>query len=132
MFGEASEPTHRPISIGQSPSRRRSLSSTFFGVSAHELEGAHDAGSTGELVEGKEPQRIAHDDGDTGAKNPRTAQSSMSDHEGGKPEISLRFAAAGREEQQIGGLAVDVRPIDEASQIEQDESKLKRSPLWFR
>ena len=104
----------------------------ILGVGAHELEGAHDAGSTGELVEGKEPQRVAHDDGDTGAEHPRTAQSSMSDHEGREPEVSLGLAAAGREEQQIGGLAVDVRPIDEAGQIEQHESELKRPPLRFR
>jgi hypothetical protein len=72
----------------------------------------------------RSPQRIAHDDGDTGAENPRTTQSSMSNHKGGEPEVSLRLAAAGWEEQQIGGLTADVRPIDEASQIEQHESKL--------
>jgi hypothetical protein len=56
----------------------------------------------------------------------------MSNHKCGEPEVSLCFAAAGREEQQIRGLAVEVRPIDEASQIEQDGGKLNRSPLWFR
>ena len=56
----------------------------------------------------------------------------MGDHERRKAEIGLGLAAAGWEEQQVGGLAVDMRAIDEAGEIEQDEGELERPPLRFR
>ena len=56
----------------------------------------------------------------------------MRDHERREAEIGLGLAAAGREEQEIGGLAVDMRAIDQAGQIEQHEGKLERPPLRLR
>ena len=100
-------------------------------IGAHQFERAYNARRAGELVKRKEAQRIAHDDGDAGAKNARAAQPSMSDHKGREPEIGLGLAAAGREEQQVGGLTIDVPPIDEAGQVKQNEGKLEWPPLRF-
>ena len=46
-----------------------------------------------------------------------------------RPEIGLGLAAAGREEQQVSNLAIGVRSIDQAGEVEQDEGELERPPL---
>ncbi len=101
-------------------------------VGAHQLQRANDAGRASELVERKEAQRVAHDDGDTGAEHARAAQPPMRDHERREAEIGLGLAAAGREEQQVGSLAVGMRAIEKAGHIEQDEGELERPPFGCR
>ena len=53
QFGEASDPTQSPISIGQSPSTRRPFLSTLAG-SVRIRSSADDTRSAGELVERKQ------------------------------------------------------------------------------
>ena len=52
----------------------------------------------------------------------------MGDGEGGEAQIGLGLAAAGREEQEIDQLAIGVRLLGEAVEIEQDEGELERPP----
>ena len=53
----------------------------------------------------------------------------MRDDEGGEAEIGLGLAAAGREEQEVGDLAVGVGLVGQAGEVEQDEGELERAPL---
>ena len=52
----------------------------------------------------------------------------MRDRPGGEAEIGFRLAAAGREEQQIDDLAIVVRRVLQAGEVEQDEGELERPP----
>ncbi len=56
----------------------------------------------------------------------------MGDHERRKAEIGLGLAAAGREEQQVSNLAIGMLAIGKASDIEQNERELERSPFGCR
>ena len=69
-LGEASEPTQRPISIGQSPSSGRPLLVGERRIGAHQLQRADHAGGARQLVERQQAQRVAHDHGDAGAQPP--------------------------------------------------------------
>jgi hypothetical protein len=80
-------------------------------IVAHEFERANDPGGAGKLVTSEQPQSVAHDDGDTGAEHARPGQPTMSDHEGGKPEIRFGFTAASGEEQEIGKFAIRMAPV---------------------
>ena len=60
---------------------------------------------------------------------PEPRQPAMGDDEGREAEIGLGLAAAGREEQQIGGLAVGMLAIGKPGEIEQDEGELERPPF---
>ena len=59
---------------------------------------------------------------------PGLAQAAQRDREGGEAEIGLGLAAAGREEQQVDDLAVRMRRIGQAGEVEQDEGELERPP----
>ena len=53
----------------------------------------------------------------------------MRDHQRREAEIGLGLAAAGREEQEVGCLAVSMRAIDQPGHIEQHKGELERPPL---
>ena len=101
-------------------------------VGAHQFERAHDAGRARQLVEREQAQGIAHDHRDARAEEPRPGQPPVGDDEGGEAEIGLGLAAARREEQQVGDLAVRVGSVGQAGEVEQDEGELERSPFRRR
>ena len=53
----------------------------------------------------------------------------MGDREGREAEIGLGLAAAGREEQQVGDLAIGMLAIGKSGEVEQDERELERPPF---
>ena len=63
-FGVAAIPTQSPISKGQSPRR-------FASFLPFQLQGADERGGAGELVEGQQPKRVAHEHTDAGRADAR-------------------------------------------------------------
>ena len=83
-------------------------------LAAHQFQRADDAGGARKLVEGQQPQRVAHQDGDARAEEAGIGDPAMRDRPGGEAEIGLGLAAAGREEQQIDDLAVGMQRVLQA------------------
>ena len=98
-------------------------------IGAHQLERAHDAGRARQLVEREQAQRVAHDNGDAGTEHARPGEPAVRDDEGCETEIGLGLAAAGREEQQVGNLAVGMLAIGKPGNVEKDEGELERPPF---
>ncbi len=107
---------------------------------ADDLGGAHQRGRPLELLGGEQPQRVPHEHGDAvaavarvGARPDHALQ--PADREGvrGEPEVGLRLAAAGREEQQVDrrrrrGRPLRVDRVGQRGQVEQHEGELERPP----
>ena len=113
-FGVAALPTHSPISNGHVAVALRRLL-------ALELERADQAGGARELVEREQPQRVAHDDAHAGAGAPGRlgmAQAAQHHREGREPEVGLGLAAAGREEEEVDGLAVGVARVGDPREVQ--------------
>ena len=84
-----------------------------------------------ELIERQQPQRVAHDDAHAGSGEPVVAgmtQAPQHHRHRGQPQVRLGLPPAGREEQQVHGLAVLVERIGEARQVQQQERELERPP----
>ena len=58
----------------------------------------------------------------------RIAQPPQHHGERGEPEVRLRLAAAGREEEEVHELAFRVRGVGEARQVQQEEGELEGAP----
>ena len=102
---------------------------------AFQLERAHQSRRTGQLVERKEAQRIAHDHADTRARPSSiscVAKAPQHHREGGEPEIGFGLPAPGGEEEQIHGLTVATHWIRHARKVEEQERKLEGPPLRIR
>ena len=98
---------------------------------ALQLESTDESRGAAQLVKGEEPQRVAHDDAHASATEPvvaRVAEPAQDHREGRKPQVRLRLAAAGREEQQVHCLALNIGWVGQARQVEQDERELERTP----
>ena len=98
---------------------------------AFELQRADQTGGAGELVQGEEAQGVAHDDAHPGALDAvlaGVAEASKHHREGCETQVRLRLAAAGREEEQVHGLAVRIERIREARQVQQNERELEGPP----
>ena len=98
---------------------------------AVELQRADQAGGAGELVQGEQAQGVAHDDAHPGALDAvlaGVAQASKHHREGCEAQVCLRLAAAGREEEQVHGLAVRIERVREARQVQQNECELEGPP----
>ena len=90
----------------------RPLAERVWVLLALELQRADEPGGARELVEREQPQRVAHDHADAGARAALLAgmaQPAQHDRERGEAEVGLGLAAAGREEQQVDDLAVGSR-----------------------
>ena len=120
-FGVAARPTHRPISNGQGPRRVRVLVPL-------QLQGADQRRRAAELVEGQQPERVAHQHAQPRRGIARVFQAAIDQREGGQAEIGFRLAAAGREEEQIDHLPVVMVWVHDAGEVHQDERKLERTP----
>ena len=98
---------------------------------AFELQCADQAGGAGELVQGEQAERVAHDDAHPGALSSvlsGVAQPPEHHREGGDAQVRLRLAAAGGEEEQVHGLAVRIERVREARHVQQDECELEGPP----
>ena len=74
-------------------------------VATELLGGAHEGRSALELLGSEQAQRVAHDHRDASpavAATDVALQPAHSEHVGDEPEVGLRLAAAGREEEQVG------------------------------
>jgi hypothetical protein len=108
--------------------RRPTVGPAIVGAHAQQLQRADDAGGAAELVERQQAQCVAHDDADAGAEQPVRTEPAQRDGEGGKSQIRLGLAAAGREEQQVRGFAVGAALVGEAVEVEQNEGELEGAP----
>ena len=119
--GRPCRPTHSPIRNGSCPSRWSS--------SRRSSSAAHtSAAARWNCCGGEQPQRVAHEDGDTAAavrasiRCPDDAlQPADREGVGGKPEVGLGLTATGREEQQVDGRAVaaagGMSDVDQRGQV---------------
>ncbi len=80
-----------------------------------------------ELLDREQPQRVAHQHRDAVAG--LVAEPPEEDGERDEPEVGLRLAAARREPEEVGDLAVLVTRVDDPAQAQEDERELERSPL---
>jgi hypothetical protein len=100
------------------------------------LAGADQRGGTLELLDGEQPQRVAHEYGDPGLRVVPARRWLTPPHrqrERGEAEIGLGLAATGREPQQVRERARPVAPLGvrrhgERRQVEQHEGELERPP----
>ena len=97
VFGVAPWPTQRPISIGCVAQPRVRP--------ADRLEAADQQRGPLELLDRQQPQRVSHDHRHPVPPAGR-AEPSQHGGEGKQPQVGFRLAAAGREPQQVGELAV--------------------------
>ncbi|CAM5455854.1 hypothetical protein SFUMM280S_07415 [Streptomyces fumanus] len=97
-------------------------------VATHALHGAEQDRGPLELLEGEQPQRVAHEDGDAPAVG-TLADAAQEGGQGDQTEISLRLATAGGEPEQVGDLPVVVLRIVDAGHAEQHESDLEGAPV---
>ena len=100
-----------------------------------QFQRADQAGGAPQLVVGQQPQRVAHDDADPGpapSAVPGIPQPPQHHGERRETQVRLRLAAAGREEQQVGGFAVGIGGVHESGQVQEQEPDLEGTPLWVR
>ena len=103
---------------------------------ADEFAGADEGGGALKLLQGEQPQRVAHQHRHarvTGIAADLALQASNRQRESGHTQIGFGLAAARGKPQQIsqgrrGVAAIRMRRIDEAGQVEQHESQLEGIP----
>ena len=96
-----------------------------------QLERADQPRRPGQLVQGQQAQRVAHDDRDPRARSAarfRVAQPPQDDGEGRQTQVGLRLAAASGKEEEIHDLPVAVVGIRQWGEVQQDEGELEGAP----
>ena len=101
-------------------------------VLALEFQGADEGRGTPELVEGQQPQRIAHDDRHARRVDGRVPQAAEHHREGGEAQVGFGLSATSRKEQQVDHLAIRVLAVDHAGDVGEQKGELERPPGWRR
>ena len=86
----------------------------LFVLAAEYLAGADEGGGALELLDGEQPQCVAHEDGHPGVSAERTdraLKAADGERVGGEAKVGLGFAATGREPQQVSDTVVVVGPF---------------------
>ena len=109
-------------------------------LAAGELGGAHEGGGALELLGGEQAQGVAHEDGDAGApvdgavgrvEEPLAAADG--EGVGGQSQVGLGLAAAGGEEEELGGGqvagAAGQGGVGQGRQLHEDEGELEDAPV---
>ena len=117
----AARPTHNAISNGDGPSASGILL-------AFQFQGADQRRRSPKLVEREQPQCVTHQHRQTAMDGVRVAKAAQYEGEGGKPEIGFGLAAAGREEQEVDEVALDMSRIGDPAQIHEDVGELEGTP----
>ena len=93
-----------------------------------QFQGANQGRGPAHLIQGQQPQGVAHQHADPGPAQAGVAQAPQHQDEGRQPQVGLGLAAASGEEQQIHHLAVTMERVRHAPQGEQDVSELEGPP----
>ena len=104
-------------------------------LAALQFKGADQPGRAPELIEGQQPQGVAHDDADPGPGESGVSlvAEPPKDHgERGEAEVRLGLAAAGREEEEVHELALGIGRVRDAGEVQEDEGELKGPPAGRR
>ena len=96
---------------------------------ALQLQRTHERRCAGELIEGQQPEGVAHEHTDTRGADSGMAKSSQHEGESGKAEVRLGLASTCREEEQVDDFTVRVRGLGDPTEVHKQERQLERSPL---
>jgi len=98
---------------------------------AQQLQRADQTRRPAELVQRQQAERVAHHHRHARPEQPGRTQPPERDREGGQAQIRLGLAAAGREEEQVGHVAVGMRAVRHGGQVEEQEGELEETPAGY-
>ena len=84
-----------------------------------------------ELLDGQQPECVAHQDGHAGVRSRASegrTQSAVRERERGKAEVGLGLAASCREPEQISDSPIGMTTIGQGGEVQQNERQLERTP----